>query len=118
MKELRTFKTTVKPEQVSRLLREFEKLKFDLLNDQYVDDPEECKETWFHDSTTTLSIQKGGKLKTIQHYHGCQGTAVTRELTVLATKIDEVLGTPAWVGQRTEIQARPSAPGILKRATQ
>ena len=98
VKELRTFKTVVSREQISRLLREMDGLFSPGLRDEYVEGPAECGNEWTDSFTDIISIQANGKRKSVKHYNGCQGTPITAELTALATTIEEVLGTPKWIG--------------------
>lgn len=51
-------------------------------------------------SKVTLSIKLRGNEKTINHDLGCAGTADLKKLENLEIKIDEIVETKRWIGER------------------
>jgi hypothetical protein len=89
--------SVISQEQLKQLIGEFEQVKFFSLEDQYVQDQRVCAQ-WVTDSPSAItSIRINGKSKTINHYHGCIGPNVPKELTQLENKIDEVVNTAQWL---------------------
>ncbi len=62
----------------------------------YTED-EVCKKRWTDFPTTTMSIQLGGKIKTIVHYHGCMGFDREDDLKAMEDEIDKVLNLEPYI---------------------
>jgi Domain of unknown function (DUF6438) len=87
-------------QQVKELIKEFEKADFFELKDSYQDEKDGC--TWLvtdHPSEI-ISIQINGKTKKINHYFGCGAGTPTKILGELGSKIDEIVETKRWIGER------------------
>ena len=56
-----------------------------------------CKEQWSDHPTTTLSLQLNGKIKTIEHYHGCKGFEREDELKDIEKQVEKVLDLEAYI---------------------
>jgi uncharacterized protein DUF6438 len=82
---------------LDELVREFERIDYFKLDDQYTDDPKNCPESWTDYPSATTSLNWKGKTKTVLHYHGCRGSAVLDHLTALENKIDEAVNTKRWI---------------------
>ena len=87
----------VSKEAVQELVREFDRINYFSLEDEYVDDPKNCAEVWTDNPSATTSLNWKGKSKTILHYYGCRGSRVLDQLTALEAKIDEVVNSKRWI---------------------
>lgn len=83
--------------ELENLVREFDRINYFSLDDEYVGDPKNCPESWTDNPSATTSLNWKGKTKTIRHYHGCRGSSVLDQLTALENKIDEVVNTKRWI---------------------
>jgi len=94
-----TFKSTISRETLRQLIAEFEKVKYFSLHDRYEREEDGCPEVWTDNPSAITSIRINGKTKSISHYYGCQskGTIYPKDLTLLETKIDELVGTDRWI---------------------
>lgn len=82
----------ISKEKIKQLIAEFKKAKFFDLKDNYT--TEECS-TDTPTVRTTLFIND--KVKKIEHSLGCEAP---KELTDLENKIDEIVGTKKWIGEK------------------
>jgi len=87
----------IRPEDFTRLVKEFEKIKYDSLDDKYEPGLPGCPGAVTDLPYARTSIQKNGRTKNVSHYHGCRDSEVLRALTALERKIDEVAGTEKWI---------------------
>lgn len=88
-------------EKVKQLAAEFQKADYFNLENSY--DDKNCPSTTTDRPNANTSIQINGKQKTIHHYLGCKGKDAEifpARLTELENKIDEVVETKRWVGDR------------------
>lgn len=83
--------------QVQQLVREFNRINYLSLDDEYVSEGPGCPEWWTDSSSAVTSINWKGRNKTIRHYHGCRGAKVLHQLTALENTIDQVANTKRWV---------------------
>ena len=83
-------------EQVQQLVREFEKIDYLKLDDDY-GTGKNCPEAWTDYPSAITSLTQNDKTKTVKHYHGCSGLPVLNQLTALENKIDEVVNTKRWI---------------------
>jgi Domain of unknown function (DUF6438) len=83
--------------ELEDLVREFDRINYFSLDDEYVGDPKNCPESWTDNPSATTSLNWKDKTKTIRHYHGCRGSSVLDQLTALENKIDEVVNTKRWI---------------------
>jgi uncharacterized protein DUF6438 len=81
---------------LEELVREFEKIDYTNLEDEYVEG-KNCPQAWTDHSAATTSLNWKGKQKTIRHYQGCKGLPILGQLTALEDKIDEVVNTKQWI---------------------
>ena len=81
---------------LEELVREFEKIDYLNLEDEYVEG-KNCPQAWTDNPAATTSLNWKGKQKTILHYHGCRGLPILDQLTALEKKIDAVVNTKQWV---------------------
>ena len=79
------------------LVREFEKINYTRLDNEYVSEGPNCPEWWTDSPSAVTSLDWKGKKKTIRHYHGCRGARVLDQLTALENKIDQVVNTKRWI---------------------
>ena len=79
------------------LVREFEKINYMKLDNEYVSEGPNCPEYWTDLPAAVTSLDWKGKKKRIRHYHGCRGLAVLDQLTALEDKIDQVVNTKRWI---------------------
>jgi hypothetical protein len=87
----------IKPEAFTRLVSEFEKLKYFSLDDKYEPGSPGCGPAVTDMPYVRTSIQMNGKAKSISHYQGCLSSEVVRTLFGLDRKIDEIAGTEKWI---------------------
>lgn len=88
-------------EKVKQLIGEFEKANYFNLEDSY--DGETCPRTSTDRPNANTSIQIGGKKKSVSHNLGCRGQdskIYPPELYELENKIDEIVETKRWIGER------------------
>jgi len=83
-------------DELQQLLREFEKLDYANLADEY-SEGHNCPEAWTDSPSAITSLNRNGKVKRVLHYHGCRGLAILDQLTALENKIDEVVNTKRWI---------------------
>lgn len=83
--------------QLEDLIRQFEKIDFLNLDENYTDDPKNCPEQWTDHPSAITSLNWKGKSKTVRHYYGCRGSKVAEQLMDLEGKIDEVVNTNQWI---------------------
>jgi hypothetical protein len=79
------------------LVREFEKINYTSLDNEYISEGPNCPEWWTDSPSAVTSLDWKGKRKTIRHYHGCRGARVLDQLTALENKIDQVVNTQRWI---------------------
>jgi hypothetical protein len=82
---------------VQQLVREFNRINYFSLDDEYISEGPNCPEWWTDSPSAVTSINWKGRKKTIRHYHGCRGAKVLDQLTALETKIDQLANTKRWV---------------------
>lgn len=82
---------------VQQLVREFNRLNYMNLQDEYNPDGPNCPEGWTDMPSAITSLEWKGRKKTIRHYYGCRGAKVLDQLTALEKKIDQVAKTKRWV---------------------
>ena len=82
----------ISEEKIKQLIEEFKKVKFFDLEDNYLTGNCDTDSATVH---TTLFIN--GKTKRIEHNLGCKEP---KELTKLENKIDEIVGTSKWIGDK------------------
>jgi hypothetical protein len=88
-------------EKVKQLMAEFQKADYFSLENSY--DYENCPKTWTDRPDAYTSIKINGKQKTIRHYLGCKekdSEIFPARLYELENKIDEIVETKRWVGNR------------------
>ncbi len=93
--------TKVKREQIKQLIDRFEKVNFFQLQDEYTN-RDICKIRATDESTEIISIQINGRKKRVEHYLGCyiDEKEIITLLLDLGNKIDEIVGTKRWVGEK------------------
>jgi hypothetical protein len=82
----------ISKEKIKELIQEFKKAKFFELNDNYTS--EKCGTD---NSTVRTTLFINDKVKKIEHDLGCEAPP---ELTNLEDKIDEIVGTKKWIGDK------------------
>ncbi len=85
--------TTISKAAVKQLMREFERIEYFALSDQYTGGP-----TDMPSAITSLTV--GKRSKTIHHYLGAPNAP--QALTKLENKIDEVVNSKQWIGTDEE----------------
>jgi hypothetical protein len=82
---------------VQQLVREFNRINYMRLDDEYTSEGPNCPEYWTDSASAITSLNWKGRQKTIHHYYGCRGARVLDQLTALENKIDKVANTKRWV---------------------
>lgn len=88
-------------EKVKQLIAEFRKADYFNLENSY--DYENCPSTSTDQPDAITSIKINGKQKKVRHYLGCKGKEAEifpARLTGLEKKIDEIVETKRWIGER------------------
>ena len=83
-------------DQVQQLVREFEKIGYVKLEDEYSMD-KNCPQGWTDAPTAITTLSQNDKTKKVVHYQGCRGLPALDQLTALEDKIDEVVNTKRWI---------------------
>lgn len=100
--------------QLENLVSEIEQSDFFSLENVYDWDSGNCTELASDMPNVNLTINLNGKEKTINHYHGCfekdnssagktksiSDKIFPQQLYKLENKIDEIIGTRRWIGER------------------
>jgi len=81
--------------QLDQLMREFNRINYMKLDDEYGGD--RCPDRWTDYPSAITSINQNGQVKTVLHYQGCRGLTVLDQLTALENKIDEIVNTKRWI---------------------
>lgn len=96
----------ISAEKVKQLIAEINQAKFFSFKDDYGYESKNCFDTATDNPTVTLKIKFDDTEKTIKHYHGCfvkdtfsQADGL-KPLTDLENKIDEIVGTKQWIGEK------------------
>ena len=93
------YKLPSNDELFTKLLALTDKSDFNSFNDNYGwGDEKICKERWTDNPSTILTLQYGGKSKTINHYHGCKGFDRESVLIDLEKQIKELLNIGFYTG--------------------
>lgn len=95
-------------EKINQIISEIDKADFFSLENSYTGDSDNCPTYWTDSSTVILSISLREKEKTITHYLGCEendnpadkGKIYPQQLYNLENKIDEIVETGRWIGER------------------
>jgi hypothetical protein len=82
---------------VQQLVREFNRINYVSLDDEYISEGPNCPEWWTDSPSAVTSLNWKGRKKTVRHYHGCRGSNVLDQLTALENKIDKVANTRRWI---------------------
>ena len=81
--------TEISEEKIRQIIREFERIDYFSLNDEYT-------ERTITDAPSAItSITMNMETKTIKHYHG--DFSAPEELTELEDKIDEIVNSEQWI---------------------
>ena len=83
---------------VEALLDEAERLHYLTLDDRYAAGEAGCPEAQTCSTTVVTSIDVGGQVKTVSHYHGCGGNPDLAALKQFEDHIDAVAHTERWIG--------------------
>ena len=83
--------------ELEALIKEFEKIDYLNLDENYTDDPKNCPESATDNPSAITSLNWNGKKNTVRHYYGCRGPKILEQLTALEDKIDEVVKTKRWI---------------------
>lgn len=87
----------VSVDTLRRLISDFEAVGYFSLKDGYSPARGNCPRVATDLSSATTSIRIGGKSKSVEHYHGCSGLDVLKDLAALEDKIDEAVNARQWV---------------------
>jgi hypothetical protein len=90
-------KSQISEEQLKTLLAEFDRIKFFTLRDRYLSMDDGCESVRTDHPTTTTTIRVNGRLKKVQHYHGCDVPKILEDLTKFENRIDEIVNTNQWI---------------------
>jgi uncharacterized protein DUF6438 len=88
---------TISKSALEDLIREFEKIDYFNLDENYGEGNKKCRELWTDNPTATTSLNWKDQKKTVHHYYGCRGSAILDQLTDLENKIDKTVHTERWI---------------------
>ena len=111
---------SIKRRSIEKLAAEIEKADFFSFDDAYNENSTDCANSAKQKAGVILYIQLNGKEKTIEHYFGCRLSekmkgnspanikidkdflpeVFPQELYNLENKIDEIVETKRWIGER------------------
>jgi hypothetical protein len=100
------FESQLSEMQIKQITEEIEKADFFSFKDDYSYDSKNCPATATDMSSVILTIKFDEKEKTINHYHGCfvkswfSEENALQPLNELENKIDEIVETKRWIGER------------------
>jgi hypothetical protein len=102
-----TARGQMRKEKIAELMAEVEKTKLFSLKDSYTRESGNCPIASTDAATIILSVKMNGREKTVTHYLGCQVMVIDpppsnfpQELYRLENKIDEIVETKRWIGER------------------
>ncbi|OLE27118.1 MAG: hypothetical protein AUI36_31735, partial [Cyanobacteria bacterium 13_1_40CM_2_61_4] len=87
----------ISPNDFRQLIAEFEKIDYFSLSDNYSPGTPVCPRVITDMPSANTSIRLSGKMKSVNHYHGCGDSGALAKLTALENRIDEVAGTEKWI---------------------
>src|SRR5262249_54230850 len=93
-----TSTSNISSDEVSALIKAFEKVDYFSLDSNYSMGNKACKENWTDNPSATTSLKLNGRYKSVTHYYGCRGASILEDLTRLESEIDEIVGTSKWIG--------------------
>ena len=82
----------IEKKAVEDLVAEFIKLNYFGLKKK-----PDCPNSWTDFPSTMTSLNWHGRHNAVDHYQGCEGSDLLKELTKLENKVDEVVNTAQWV---------------------
>ncbi len=97
---------TLSEEKINNIIAEIDKANFFSLKDSYTENSGNCPYPYTDNSTVILFIKLRGNEKTIPHSLGCYETLAPtfkifpQQLFNLENKIDEIVETKRWIGER------------------
>lgn len=91
---VRRVTSRIDPSRVDSLMRLFEDSHFFTLDDKYVYGEQNCRLYAADAPIVITSISIGGRIKRVEHDHGCSG--VPAQLTLLENRIDEIARVWRW----------------------
>jgi len=102
VKSQEPIRTRIDKEQLTKLLAEFERIKYYSLRQRYYQSEDGCTLRGTDQPFATTTLNTNGKKKSIVHYYGCweEGAphvVLPQELFKLEAKIDEVVQTKQWL---------------------
>ncbi len=97
-------KSNIDANKVKQLISEFKKMDYFSLGNKYNNykDDKNCPQVTTHHPTVKTSITINRKSKTVEHYLGCEGTAVLKKLTDFENKVEEIVNTEQWLKEIEE----------------
>ena len=97
VKKVGTARAAISQDQIRELIVAFEKINYFELRDRYVKPDDGCKQ-WLTDHPSALtSITSNGKTKSVNHYYGCRGLDLLKELESLEQAIDDAANSAQWI---------------------
>jgi uncharacterized protein DUF6438 len=100
IEEGKTIKSAIPQKRLKELMAGFDRVRFFSLEDEYTNNRRVCERSRTDQPSAITSIRINGKSKTINHYNGCSGPKVPKELTELEDKIDEIVNTAQWLPEK------------------
>jgi hypothetical protein len=82
----------IEKKALEELVAEFMKLNYLELKKK-----PDCTTSWTDFPSAITSLNWKGRSNVVEHYHGCEGPALLKELSKLEDKIDETVNTDQWI---------------------
>jgi len=85
-------RSQITKQELAHLVEQFTKINyFDLKSEP------DCPERWTDHPSAITSLKWNGQQNAVQHYHGCRGSEVLKQLTELEDKIDTAVNSKQWI---------------------
>src|SRR2546426_8256761 len=93
VKRVGSARAAISQDQIRELIVAFEKINYLELRDQYVKPDDGCKQ-WLTDHPSAItSITSNGRSKSVNHYYGCRGLDLLKELEKVEQAIDDAVNS-------------------------
>lgn len=93
-------KDTISEDKVKALVAEINKSDFFALSDSLDEKSNNCASISTDNPTAKISVRLKDKERTISHYIACPQNSDAKKLEALENKIDEIVETKRWIGEK------------------
>jgi hypothetical protein len=96
VKKVGVASSSISRAKLNELVKAFLKIDYFTLPESFTAGSKQCPQYATDMPSATTSLTWQGQTKTVQHYHGCMGSDVLKELTELEAKIDTAVKVTRW----------------------